>query len=303
MGLYLNEKKCATFGLSSKTRYMRTATQISIKLNNEMVRSVTEKEKYKYLGMLFNGKEKIDEAPIKPYMKMHILTTNVIPKILYQVSKSTKENYGKIKNMVDKYNRATVRKWLKLHKASSSAQIHAPVEKGGFGVPMIQLKTMIRRHAAKMRGAPNKSMKINEVFTIEPNNDPKFKYLGVNIKSNGTVEEITNNDLKEMIEKVEKSKLDGKTKFRLMERYDESRAKATQWTVSEIRPENAWSSSRFQERRPSPEAHKWWLWCNIHRRTHRKRKVQLGIKNDQRPIIESFFQDRGKIKNSQDKDE
>ncbi|KAI3378728.1 hypothetical protein SNEBB_005589 [Seison nebaliae] len=69
------------------------------------------------------------------------------------------------------------------------------------------------------KGAPNKSMKINEEFTIELNNNPTFKYLVVNIKSNGIVEEITSNDLKEMIEKVEKSKLDGKTKFRLMERY------------------------------------------------------------------------------------
>ncbi|KAI3390210.1 hypothetical protein SNEBB_011167 [Seison nebaliae] len=67
--------------------------------------------------------------------------------------------------------------------------------------------------------AANKPIKINESFLIEPNNEPKFKYLGVNILANGNVEEITSKDLRDMIEKVEKSKLDGKTKFRLMERY------------------------------------------------------------------------------------
>ncbi|KAI3378729.1 hypothetical protein SNEBB_007785 [Seison nebaliae] len=68
-------------------------------------------------------------------------------------------------------------------------------------------------------GSSSKAMKIDEHFTIKPTSSEKFKYLGVDILPNGHIQQITSTDLKEMINKVEKSGLSGRIKFKLMEKY------------------------------------------------------------------------------------
>ncbi|KAI3379629.1 hypothetical protein SNEBB_010516, partial [Seison nebaliae] len=64
-----------------------------------------------------------------------------------------------------------------------------------------------------------KPIKVGNDFTIKPGPENSFKYLGVRILQNGLIQEVTVKDLKTMISKVDKTKLDGRSKFRLMERY------------------------------------------------------------------------------------
>ncbi|KAI3390211.1 hypothetical protein SNEBB_011027, partial [Seison nebaliae] len=64
-----------------------------------------------------------------------------------------------------------------------------------------------------------KPIKLDDAFIINPGPENSFKYLGVRILHNGLIQEVTVKDLKSMIAKVDRTKLDGRSKFRLMERY------------------------------------------------------------------------------------
>ncbi|KAI3378532.1 hypothetical protein SNEBB_011279 [Seison nebaliae] len=75
------------------------------------------------------------------------------------------------------------------------------------------------------RDPPNGGAKINEIHldnstTLLPiSEDDKIKYLGVNILPGGQIEQVTLSEFKNMIGKIDGTKLDGRTKFRIMEKY------------------------------------------------------------------------------------
>ncbi|KAI3379594.1 hypothetical protein SNEBB_006456, partial [Seison nebaliae] len=68
-------------------------------------------------------------------------------------------------------------------------------------------------------GAPINNIKLDESMEITSNKGNSFKYLGVTILPNGAIQQATVKDLKEMIKKVDSVKIDGRAKFRIMERY------------------------------------------------------------------------------------
>ncbi|KAI3388826.1 hypothetical protein SNEBB_009913 [Seison nebaliae] len=165
VGLVLNEKKCATFGLDGRSTYRRHPIKLDMRINDKSIPSVSPNAMYKYLGTYFNGhhiienvirsyKEKIrriDDAPIKVHQKIYILKPNLIPSIIHQLKLAEKENIGKLKNKVDKTNRKYVRKWLRLNNTASTAQIHLKEEEGGLGVPMVAPLLFLQRKAIDER--------------------------------------------------------------------------------------------------------------------------------------------------------
>ncbi|KAI3381935.1 hypothetical protein SNEBB_011144, partial [Seison nebaliae] len=68
-------------------------------------------------------------------------------------------------------------------------------------------------------GQKIKEIKVDEHTVLRPGQNDKFKYLGVNILANGQVEQVSLHQFKEMLAKIDGTKLDGRTKFKLMEKY------------------------------------------------------------------------------------
>ncbi|KAI3389125.1 hypothetical protein SNEBB_011305 [Seison nebaliae] len=76
----------------------------------------------------------------------------------------------------------------------------------------------INHNYSANNGINPKPIKINEQFTINPTTESGFKYLRVDILPNGLVKQVTYEDLKEMIEMVDRTSLNGIVKFKIIER-------------------------------------------------------------------------------------
>ncbi|KAI3384328.1 hypothetical protein SNEBB_010903 [Seison nebaliae] len=68
-------------------------------------------------------------------------------------------------------------------------------------------------------GASINTIKVDDTMELTTNKNNPFRYLGVTILPSGAIQQVTVKDLKDMINKVDAVKIDGRAKFRIMERY------------------------------------------------------------------------------------
>lgn len=103
---------------------------------------------HEYLGITFNWKGRVaprqtkelddmlrelKEVPLKPYQRLEILRSFLVPKLLHRLVLGGAHR-NTLRTM-DRAIRTAVRSWLRLPKDTPIAYLHAPIASGGINIP------------------------------------------------------------------------------------------------------------------------------------------------------------------------
>ena len=127
--------------------------------NEGIIPSLHASGEYRYLGILLGsrgarvrsslrndilqGLHNISRAPLKPFQRMTILRTFLIPKYLHELVLAPVGD-GWLR-WLDNSLRANVRQWLKLPKDTPVAFFHARTKDGGLAVPSLRYSVPVMR--------------------------------------------------------------------------------------------------------------------------------------------------------------
>lgn len=154
-GLGLNVGKTSALSYkgftSGKTRRMAICTIRAFHCNNLPIRQLGPTDKWKYLGVDFQGIhdcgvvpkdltvdiQKVSRAKLKPQQRLLILRQYVLPRHLHKLVLG-KTNQGMLRD-VDKVTRKFARKWLHFPTDVPNAYLHSAHRHGGLGVFSLEL--------------------------------------------------------------------------------------------------------------------------------------------------------------------
>ena len=148
VGLKMNPTKCASLRteIVSRKKLWIVNPMPYLKLQNSNISALDIAGTYKYLGTEIGSKKKftsiagivqgslhaISRAPLKPFQRMYILRTHVLPGLVHHLTFDSLTLSSM--TAADVQIRAAVRRWLRLPKDVPVPFFHAPLGSGGLGI-------------------------------------------------------------------------------------------------------------------------------------------------------------------------
>ena len=183
VGLELHPAKCKSLAIRAdgkrKTTFIDTDQKISI--NGSEIPSMNTQEWYCYLGIKIGATgspkglylkeirdllERTTKAPLKPYQRMCILRTNILPKFNHRLM------FNKVSCQVltqlDKEIRAHVRLWLKLPKDVPNSAFYADLSSGGLGLLCLRQRIPLLKKQRIGRMGESEDPLVRILVTTEP---------------------------------------------------------------------------------------------------------------------------------------
>ncbi|KAJ1518911.1 hypothetical protein ONE63_011483 [Megalurothrips usitatus] len=153
----VNAKKCSAYQSIKIAGTKRTALETSslFQIGEEKIPALNTSSQLSYLGHAFKSTgqtaptparleqmlARLQEAPLKPWQKLHILSRFLIPRIFhaYQTPAVTAQKLKYVDGKIRSFVKAT----LHLPKTTPTAFIHAPIRAGGLSVPCLRQQVCI----------------------------------------------------------------------------------------------------------------------------------------------------------------
>ncbi|CAI2737148.1 unnamed protein product, partial [Dicrocoelium dendriticum] len=151
MGLSINQMKSTSVNIvADRSRKLTILDTAPLDCGDCIIPSLQPEEKFTMLGLPFSWKgklppasagelraqlEEITKAPLKPYQRLELLKTFLLPRHLHKLCLAVVHKQT-LKRM-DRLVRAHVRKWLRLPTDTNLAYFHASIGDFGIGIPCL----------------------------------------------------------------------------------------------------------------------------------------------------------------------
>lgn len=202
LGLRLNPKKCATLSIAADKKRKKAAVEGKsyLRIHGELVPSLDNQDRYKYLGLLVNGRgfateagvklqlkcDRITAAKLKPQQRVEVLRHSVVPAMYHSLVLGGYTLGGL--RALDVTIRKAMRKWLHLPMDTPLGYFYSETGQGGLGVselgttvPMLARQRVgrLKFTSDKRIQAINREVLVQQEYTrLERSCVQKRRYVG-----------------------------------------------------------------------------------------------------------------------------